>query len=369
MRMYGKLFQICTAVVLQLTVLQGQQLQSLSLNSHYGFIFAHSADVENTAGSRPLGFALEHSTLKFDSASYNLARCYPHNGFGLVYFDYDNEILGHSVSATYFLEPTFALTQRLFFAPRGSAGLSFLTNPFHPTRNPDNNSYSLPVSVFLHVGLSVNYHITKKLGIHAAANYLHISNGGIKDPNKGINWPTANVGIRYQLNDSRFQRQTYAPSQTTSKFNRFDFGIYTSSKIVEKGEKQRFFVPGAFVGYHQQLNNLHSIGLVADAHLDYSLAEKQKRIGEPLHFHFVSIALHHDFLMGRFNLWQQVGYYVLPVDERFINWYHRWGLDYRVTTNISVGVSLKAHLHVAHFADVRIGYSLFKKRAIKRDKQ
>jgi hypothetical protein len=56
------------------------------------------------------------------------------------------------------------------------------------------------------------------------------------------------------------------------------------------------------VGYHKQLNNLHSIGLVADAHFDYSLAEKQNRIGESLHFHFVSMALHHDFLMGRFNL-------------------------------------------------------------------
>jgi hypothetical protein len=57
-----------------------------------------------------------------------------------------------------------------------------------------------------------------------------------------------------------------------------------------------------------------------------------------------------------------VGYYVLPVDERFINWYHRWGLDYRVTNNISVGVSLKAHLHVAHFAEIRIGISLFRKQ-------
>jgi hypothetical protein len=342
--------------------LHGQQLQSLTLNSHYGFIFAHSADVENTAGSRPLGFALEHSTLKFDSASYNFARCYPHSGFGVVYFDYDNEILGHSVSATYFLEPTFALTQRLFFAPRGSAGLSFLTNPYHPTRNPDNNSYSLPVSVFLHVGLAVNYQLTKKFGIHAAANYLHISNGGIKDPNKGINWPTANVGIRYQLNDNQFKRQSYAPSKTVSKFRRLDLGLYTSSKIVAKGEKQRLFVPGAFVGYHQQLNHLHTIGLVADAHLDYSLAEKQKRAGVPLYFHFVSFAINHEFLMGRLTFWQQAGYYVLPPDDSFISWYHRWGLNYNLTENLSIGVSLKAHLHVAHFADLRLGYSLFKKK-------
>jgi hypothetical protein len=341
-------------------IAQSQKITQLGLHAHYGFIFVHSKDVENTSGSRPIGLVLEYSKLKFDSSSFNLARCYPKTGFSLIYFNYDNKTLGHSVTGSYFLEPSFMLSKKLFFAPRGAVGLSFLTNPYHPINNPNNNSYSLPVSVFLQLGLSVNYKISKQLHTNFSVNYMHISNGGIKDPNKGINWPTASLGINYQLNDTEFKKQNYSRAKPIKKFGRFDAGVYSSSKIVAKGDKQRYFVPGVYAGYFKQLNNLHSVGIVSDFHLDYSLAEKQKRAGEPLHFHFASFALGHEFLMGKFTFWQHVGYYYLKPGERFINWYHRWGLNYNLTKNIAIGGSVKAHLHVAHFADLRLSYSFYR---------
>jgi hypothetical protein len=335
----------------------GQSLKSLNLNGHYGFIFVHSKDVENTAGSRPIGLSVEYSKLKFDSISFNYARCYPKTGFGLVYFNYDNHVLGHSVSTNYFIEPNILISKRTMFAPRGSVGLSFLTNPYHHIKNPNNNSYSLPISVFLQVGLITNHQLSKRIGLNLSANYLHISNGGIKDPNKGINWMSACIGVGYKLNNDEFKKQTYSTEIRTQKINRFEIGLYSSSKIVSKGEKQRYFVPGIFTAYHKQLNNLHSIGLFADLHFDYSLAEKQNRTNEALHYHFASLAIDHSFLMGRFKFWQQAGYYFLEPDERFIKWYHRWGLNYQITKHIALGGSVKAHLHVAHFADLRISYS------------
>lgn len=340
----------------------GQCIKSLSMYGHYGFILVHSKDVENTSGSRPIGFSVEYSKLKFDSISYNYARCYPKTGFGLIYFNFDNRVLGHSINTNYYLEPSFAITNRTIFAPRGSVGLSFLTNPYHPVKNPNNNSYSLPISVFLQVGLTLNHQFKKRIGFNISANYLHISNGGIKDPNKGINWMTTSVGIKYQLNNQNFKKQNYRSEVKRKRINLFEFGLYSSSKIVSKGEKKRYFVPGVFVGYHKQLNNLHRIGAVADFHLDYSLAEKQTRINEPLQFHFASMALDHTFLMGRFTFWQQAGCYLHKPDERFIRWYHRWGLNYQITKKIAIGGSVKAHLHVAHFADLRLIYAISTKK-------
>ncbi len=359
---------VCTLLLVFLFVFarfsltaQIQKITQLGLNAHYGFVFAHSKDVENTSGSRPIGVALEYSKLKFDSASFNLARCYPKTGLSLVYFNYDSKTLGHSVTSSYFLEPTFVLSQKLLFAPRGAVGLSFLTNPYDPVTNPNNSSYSLPISVFLQLGLAFNYKLSKRLNANFSINYMHISNGGIKDPNKGVNWPTASLGINYQLNKTEFKKQNYSQSKPTRKFSRFDVGVYSSSKIVAKGDKQRYFVPGVYAGYFKQINNLHSVGIVTDLHLDYSLAEKQKRAGESLLFHFASFALGHEFLMGKFTFWQQAGYYYLKPDERFINWYHRFGLNYNLTKNLAVGGSVKAHLHVAHFADLRLSYSFYKK--------
>ena len=337
---------------------QDSFLKDISLNTHYGFIYAHDKDVENTDGSRPFGISLEYSILKFDSASFNIARCYPKSGISLIYFNYDNPVLGHSLTCAYFIEPSFALSDRFFFAPRGSVGLTWLSNPYDPVRNPGNNSYSLPVSVFLQAGLALNYRFSQKANVHASANYLHISNGGVKNPNKGINWPTASVGFSYRINEANFQKQKYQPARRFRTYNRFDAGIYSSGKTDQREGNALHLVPGIFVGYQRRLNNLHSIGLVADLHLDYALAKKQKSLNEKEYFYFPSLAASHEYLIGKFIFWQQVGFYVITPDERFNRWYHRWGLNYSLTENFSIGTSLKAHAQVAHFADLRLTYNL-----------
>jgi hypothetical protein len=329
----------------------------ISANAYYGFIFAHNKDVENTAGSMPIGVSLEYSKLKFDSASYNIARCYPRTGISLIYFNYDNTVLGHAFTCAYFIEPTFLLSDNIMLAPRGSIGLSYLTNPHHPVHNPGNNSYSLPLSVYLQFGLSFNFRLTSKTDLFASANYLHVSNGGLKIPNRGINWPVAGLGFSYRLNDAEFIRQKYSPAKLFNNYNKIEFGFYSSVKTLEDHEGQVFHVPGIFLSYHRRLNNLHSIGIVADIHEDQSLAAQQKKINESFDFTFPSLAIGHEFLLGRFSFWQQIGYYVVTPDERFRRWYHRWGLNYYIRKRFFIGAGIKAHAHVAHFADLRLGYN------------
>jgi hypothetical protein len=244
------------------------------------------------------------------------------------------------------------------FAPRGSLGISWLTNSFHPVHNPDNRSYSLPIGAYLQVGLVLHFKVTGRFTINASANYQHISNGGVKDPNRGINWPTASAGLSYRINDAEFKEQEYHPSKRFTEKNRIETGLYASGIIIEKGEKQVYPVVGLFLAYHRRLNNLHSISAGADLHLDLALSESQRRANEEQYYHFTSLLIGHEFLMGDFEFLQQIGHYVTPPDERFINWYHRWGLNYALSSSFSLGVSLKAHLHMAHFADVRVCYNI-----------
>jgi hypothetical protein len=330
----------------------------ISANAYYGFIFAHNKDVENTAGSKPFGLSLELSKLKFDSASYNTARCYPKTGINFIYFNYDNAILGHSLTCAYFIEPSFLLSKLIMFAPRGSLGLSYLTNPHHSVHNPGNNSYSLTISVFLQLGLSIQYRITSKTALLFSASYLHVSNGGLKIPNRGINWPAASLGLSYRMNSAEFQRQKYSPAKRFNAHNKVEFGVYSSVKTLEDHEGKVFPVPGFCLSYYRRINNLHSVGIIADVHEDQSLAAQQKKRNESTHSVFPSLAIGHEYLLGKINFWQQIGYYVVAPDERFINWYHRWGLSYNLTKQLNIGVGIKAHAHVAHFADLRFAYNL-----------
>ncbi len=198
---------------------------------HYGFIFAHSEAVQNTAGAHPRGVELETIQQRVDSAVWNICRCYPIKGWSLSYFDFNNSVLGRGLMGAYFLEPSYKIGKKGQFKFRGSVGLGYLTNPYHAQSNPSNMSYSTRLSGFLRLGVAVSYQVAPKWLLQMGAQYQHISNGGWKEPNKGINWPTASVGVTYFK--SRFKLPVYKqPAYKSSQHKKpyFEAGLLLAAK-------------------------------------------------------------------------------------------------------------------------------------------
>lgn len=108
---------------------------SVGLGIQHGFIFAHSEAVQNTKGSHPTGGEVIVSWQRNNAAVWNLCNCFPRKGLLLAYYDYDNVILGKSITAVYFLEPAYKLGKNTFFSFKGAAGVSYLTNPFDSLKN------------------------------------------------------------------------------------------------------------------------------------------------------------------------------------------------------------------------------------------
>lgn len=88
---------------------------STGLGIQRGFIFAHSPAVENTKGSHPTGVEAILSWQRNDDAVWTLCNCFPRKGLLLAYYDYDNVILGKSITTAYFLEPAYKLGKSIFF--------------------------------------------------------------------------------------------------------------------------------------------------------------------------------------------------------------------------------------------------------------
>lgn len=330
---------------------------SPGFSAHYGFIFVHSDNVENTRNSRPYGVQFDLAKQKDDIASFSLCNCYPKTGFSFYYFNYDNKILGHGLSTAYFLEPAFRIKGEHLFVFRGTVGLSYLSHPHHTEKNPDNNSYSTRISALLGLGLGFNLRIHAKWRFQLMANYLHTSNGGIKDPNKGINWPTISAGLNYTQNGplGRYQKQIKSNTPNTLRLDGFAFA---SSRIAAVGDKIRYGVYGAGVLLSQQLDRLNTITLGGEWHLDKAFEEGQKRMRIPPDGHFGGVGIGHEFILGRFLFSQQLNYYLLQPDNLPWNFYHRWGLTYCLTQHLQIGVNLKAHAQVAHFLDLRFAYNI-----------
>lgn len=332
------------------------------LTTHYGSIFAHSEAVQNTAGSNPIGLEFSYTFQRRDKSVVDLCNCYPRQGFVFSYFDFDSKILGKGFKAGWLLEPTYRLGKKWQLGVKGIAGLAYMTNPFDSIKNPTNQSYSTAFSAYLLVGLQVSYPISQHWRVQAGGNFGHTSNGGMRQPNKGVNFPTASVGVLYAPNPQPY----YAGSRNREKNWqnkpwRKDIQLFGTGKraVNEEGVGTRHVIAGlAFLG-SKQVAQTNAITLGAEGYYDgfSDAAMERDSIVNKSAFR-IGLMAGHEFLLGRFIFSQQLGIYVFKPAPFDRTWFHRWGLLYKVSNHTWAGINLKAHLQVADFIDFRFVYSL-----------
>ena len=332
---------------------------SVGVGAQHGFIFAHSEAVENTRGSHPTGVEAVLSWQRNDSAIWNLCNCFPRKGLLLAYYDYDNRVLGKSATAAYFLEPTYRLAKGSFFAFKGAAGLSYLTNPYHPQRNPSNRSYSTSVSAYLLLGVGLWFQLDDQWWLNTSINYQHESNGGLREPNKGINWPTAGLAISYQqasrpyYSGVRYKENTWRgrPPHLEASL----FGI-ARRDLDERGRSRRLPLVGVSVQGARQVGRISNLILGAELYRDEELRMELRKDSIDAPPVLAGLQAGHQFILGRFLFSQALGVHLYdktPYHERL---YHRWTLQYQMSKRLGIGFSLKAHRHIADFADLRVSY-------------
>jgi len=358
--MSAKTYRILWALMLASSIGGAQpvdQYRIYGARFFYGSILVHSNDVENTSGSRPFGVELEFSKRHLDSLAWNACQCTPTTGFLLSYVNFDNTVLGHGLNLSYFIEHYFLPGRRLSPVLRGAAGLGYGTRPHHPEKNPDNQSYSLPVNVFLQLQAGINMRIAPKSFLALKAEYNHLSNGGIREPNKGINWPSVSLALSHAPGYREIPTREKQKNRALAGkrwLSRAEILMAVNTRVIE--ERQRFYSWGAFFTQAYRLGHLHTITAAADWHYDQSHQKRIEVAGSTASAHRVGVLAGHEFLFGSFIFGQQLGFYVFDQFKGHDPIYHRWGLSYVHKSGITVGFNLKAHRHVAEFTDIRIGF-------------
>ncbi len=355
--------QIDSAAIIASTVKQ-EPLFSIGLGVQHGFIFAHSVDVQNTRGARPTGIETILSWQRNDAVTFALCHCYPRQGVLLAYYDYDVGLLGKSGTAAYFLEPTYRIGNGVLFSFKGAAGVSYLNNPYDSISNPGNQSYSTQMSAYLLVGVGAWVRLSERWWLNPSLNYQHISNGGRRQPNKGINWPTAGIAVSYQPTS----RPWYTGTRSTEKYwknyaTRYDVALLGTMRrgYDEAGDRKRYTLGGLVLQGGKQVGSLSMLTLGAEAYHDGERQDKLRREGLDASSVKAGLLLGHEFLLGRFQFSQRLGVYVFDQTPYYDRIFHRWGLQYRINRHLSAGFNLLAHRHVAEFVDFRLAYT-FQKR-------
>ena len=333
---------------------------SIGVKAHYGFVIIHSRHLRAVKDSYPFGIEANIMWHYNRERSYNKCLCFPRLGFSLSYWNFDNpDVLGNGLNLLFLLEPFFGMNNKLSFSFRAGMGLSYASSPHHPENNPDNMSYSTYISFPLALSTTLNYKINPRWMLNLSANYNHISNGRMKEPNKGINYPTISLGIDYYLRAGRFQPYKATDwKQNIEKQNRYYLELFLSGLPYDTlGKKKKYTILGLTFRFSRQVSRINAISIGVEGIKDWRYREKMKMEKKNTDHHLVGIMAGNDFILGQVVFYQQFGVYVYNPYKKE-TFYQRYGFLFRFNDFLIGGIGLKAHGHVADFLDVRIGMVL-----------
>lgn len=332
-----------------------------SVSSSFGNVIANADELENNTMSQANGFAVAVHWQKTDAATYNLFACYPRHSLSLTYQQFENKALGGGFILNYSLSPYFVMSNRISLYPSISVGLSALSNPYSRNLNPNNKLYSLPVSAFLALGGGVRWQLTKQLAAQTAVAFNHVSNGGWKDPNNGVNWPVISVGVEYSISQLVLKKRVRVKPTESFRLLRVDatvFGLLRSG-IISSIERNKPVI-GLQLLASKQTARIHAWTLALEFYQDQRLQEQLKSYYITSDGFRIGAMAGHEFLLGKFIFSQQLGVYLAGRNGAELL-YHRWGCMYFISDRLSAGVNLRAYKAVAEFTDLRVNYSIFKK--------
>jgi hypothetical protein len=324
-----------------------------------GFIIPHSAAIEDISFTNPSGIMFSYGKIMLSEKGYKTINQFSKTGLSLYIYDYQYpEVLGHSFNLSIYGEPVFRFHKALYLSIKAGLGVSYLTKVYNAESNPGNKFFSTAISFILFAQLNINYKLNKQWHLSLNAAYPHISNGGIKQPNKGMNFPAFGLGAEYIL--SSYRLPDYSALKTDSFKSTFAYEgeLFLCAKNINESENfeaKLLWLYGMQLRASRQISKLNSFSLAAEWIADNYDKERIKRAGLELSHHKAALMFGHELLFGQFSFRQQFAFYIFAPYETDIA-YQRYTLSYALNKHLMISVSLKANKHVADIFDFRIGF-------------
>jgi hypothetical protein len=321
------------------------------VETQYGFIIPHASDLVAVSRSNPVGINFSYDRIGLSKKNWDICNCFHYVGLNLSHHNFNNpEVLGSATSLSGSFEPILWKSNKLQFGLRSGFGVSYLSKVFNEETNPDNSFFSSPISFLLLVSPRLQWNLREEFAVTLALHYNHISNGGQKQPNRGMNFPTLGLGMNYSPKPYNFPKHTAEKTESVIKYYLEAFGTLRSES---QGDGRQPLI-GLTIGAFQKINAIQGLGVGFESQWDNSLEVLPETANSLIHAPYIA----HHFLFGKVDFSQRMGVYlkkpkIYEPDRLF---YQRYVLSYLLNDSIKVGAALKAHGHVAENIELRLGY-------------
>lgn len=336
---------------------------SIGLKAHYGNILPHAKDLRKFGIYNPYGLQFDFGWFRDEAKSWEQCNCYSKAGLSFIWFNFGYpEVLGNSYNFLFYYEPLLSHKKKFYTSLKAGVGPSIMDKPYDEIENPENEFFSASLSYIMIMHLNFKYRISSQFTVNTSASYNHISNGGVKQPNRGINFPTFNVGFDYNFNQVIFNDKiSNEPKDFRKEKPRYNIAVFGTAKNIgarEGYEQKNLPVYGIYGSVSKRLSRMSGLVIGSEITSDGYVKELMIRREKNIDHHNASFIIGHELLIGKIIFSQNLCFYVYnPYESEDDVLYQRYSLRYQLTDHLFTGFTLKAHRHIAHIFDVRFGIS------------
>ncbi len=259
--------------------------KEVGVQVHTGFIIPHADDLKAISQSSPVGVVVEYSRTNLQRSAFDRCHCFARIGAYAHYIAFNNPAeLGRTVGAGAFFEPLIRHGKPLSFSIRTTAGMAYLTRVFDPQTNPRNTFFGAALNGWLGVSAGAHVRVGRQLQVSLSANYNHISNGGSRQPNRGMNFPTVAAGMIYTANPLPFPdpRQWSKPRLTKRLVMRLmPFASIRTLPQTDLFSERATWLLGITATAGWRLNRFHTLSGGTEFVHDGYIREQRRRDNRP----------------------------------------------------------------------------------------
>ncbi len=329
----------------------------IGAQAHYGFIIQHTSKVEPVSHTKPFGAELNFNWLHTSYERWKVFHTYNISGIQLAYYNYQNpDIVGSSYVLSAFSEPVIKRGNRYIFSIRGGGGISYQTKIYNYFTDTLNVFFSTRISFPLFLSARLKYRLSDDILLTLSANYNHISNGAMRLPNMGINFPTASAGLEFFPEGFPELNHKYKHEQNMTAKSRYIMlqGI-TGYKVVYGEPAWSWGLSSRFTW---QLKTFYALNSGVELILDKGVKKMIEIEDRDLDFKRLALTAGQDFFLGRIVFSQHLGIYLYCPYKAKAPVYQKYELSYRIAHDLLAGVYLKAHTSDAELFGFSTSYIL-----------
>lgn len=334
----------------------------VSSSAYYGFIMPHHPEMKVFTNRHVSFYSLEVSRLTNGALSWHQVYNFPEIGLGYLYSDLGgSEVLGDLHALYPYIDFPLIKGQEAKLTFRFGAGLAWLGNKFDRIENYRNTAIGSHLNATIAMSLLFEMQLSRHIGFRAGMAFLHFSNAATRLPNYGLNIPAVQAGFTCRIRSNPAAEM--APLAVRRNF------VPEFQAIFSGGNKEIFPVGGPqYLVYNLALNVVTPVnryfiaGVGFDLTYDRSDLELLRRTGivpgSDAELVKYAANLAGGVRLGKLDLLLHAGVYLHQKDKSDGWVYDKIVVNYLLTKNILVNLTLKTHYAKADFVAIGLGLKI-----------